>query len=395
MRRLFLALLAVGLLFAMSACGSDSSSGDSGGSDESDTIKIGGVFASSGGASSLGKPELDTVKMLTEQVNEDGGIDGKKIKLITYDSKSDQNEAVLATKKLTDQDHVSAIIGGTTSGNALAMIPLIEKAEVPYLSLASDSQIVSPSDDSSRKWTFKMAQGDDIVVPRVLKYLQDHDLKKVAWMNVSDSFGTGAHDFFKKHASDYGVEAVAEEEFDADVKDAKSMLTRVKKAKPEALIVWGRAQESAVVTKNIRQLGMELPIIESHGVASKDFIKLSGDAANGVVLPGGRLLVADQVGDESPQKDNLVQYKKNFGENYDYPVSTFGGHTWDAFHMLTEALKKDGADPEKIRDDIEKNTNDFAGITGVFNMSADDHNGLKEDSLAMIEVKDGDWTLIK
>ncbi|HET7627624.1 MAG TPA: ABC transporter substrate-binding protein [Bacillales bacterium] len=396
MNKKLLSIVVAVLLLMMTACSSGGSKTSGGGSGaDSETIKIGGIFSSSGGASPLGKPELDTVKMLTKEINDNGGINGKKIELIPYDAKSDQNEAVLAMKKLTEQDHVVGIIGGTTSGNTLAMIPLAEKAEVPFISLASSKQIVHPDDGSSRKWIFKTAQGDDIVIPRILNYLKDKGWTKVAWMNVANSFGTGGHETFKALASDYGVQAVIEEEFEADVKDAKSMLTRVKKADPQAIIVWGTAQESAVVTKNIRQLGMDVPIIESHGIASKDFIKLAGDAANGVVFPGGRLLVADQVPDANAQKKNLMDYKKDFSEHYDYPVSTFGGHAWDAFHIMIEAIKAEGADPAKIRDHIENETKDFAGITGVFNMSPDNHNGLSADSLVMIQVKDGEWTLVK
>jgi branched-chain amino acid transport system substrate-binding protein len=387
MRKFF--SVAVFLLFAviLVACGKEPSSGS-----EAKVIKIGGIFSASGGAAPLGKPEMETIKMLVKEWNEKGGIDGKKIELIAYDDKSDQNEAVLSTKKLIEQEKVTAIIGGTISGNSLAMIPQIEKAGIPYISLAASKQIVNPNDHSPRNWTFKTAQGDDIVINKLLSYLKEQGLTKVAWLNVANAYGTSGHDEFKRFAPDYGVEAVIEEEFEATVDDAKAMLTRVKKANPQAIIVWGTAQESAVVTKNIHQLGITTPIIESHGIGTKSFIDLAGEAANGVIFPVGRILVAEQLPDSDPQKETLLKYKKDFEKTYNYEPTTFGGHAWDAFHLLVNAIKEGGTDKEKIRKALE-NTKKFVGISEVFNMEKDDHTGLTADSLVMVQIKDGKFVL--
>ncbi|MGG1559067.1 ABC transporter substrate-binding protein [Geobacillus thermoleovorans] len=379
-------LLAALLLMFLAACGKTATSG---GEDE---IKIGAIFSASGGAAPLGKPEMETVKMLVEQWNKQGGIDGKKIKLIAYDDKSDQNEAVLSTKKLIEQDKVTAIIGGTISGNSLAMIPQIEKAGIPYISLAASKQIVNPSDGSSRHWTFKTAQGDNIVIQKLLGFLKEKGWTNVAWLNVANAYGTSGHEEFVHYAPEYGVKAVIEEEFEATVDDAKAMLTKVKKANPQAIIVWGTAQESAVVTKNIRQLGIEAPIVESHGIGTKSFIDLAGEAANGVWFPAGRILVADQLPDSDPQKETLLKYKEQFEKAYGYAPTTFGGHAWDAFHLLVNAIKEGGADQEKIRSVLE-NTRKFIGISGVFHMSKDDHTGLDADSLVMVQIQDGKFVL--
>ncbi|NNV07570.1 ABC transporter substrate-binding protein [Geobacillus sp. C56-T2] len=385
-RRMSLFMTALLFLFLV-ACGKTTTSENGG-----DEIKIGAIFSASGGAAPLGKPEMETVKMLVKQWNEQGGINGKKIKLIAYDDKSDQNEAVLSAKKLIEQDNVTAIIGGTTSGNSLAMIPQIEKAGIPYISLAASKQIVNPSDGSSRHWTFKTAQGDDIVINKLLGFLKEKGWTSVAWLNVANAYGTSGHSEFIHYAPEYGVKAVIEEEFEATVDDAKAMLTRVKKANPQAIIVWGTAQESAIVTKNIRELGIDVPIIESHGVGTKSFIDLAGEAANGVILPAGRILVADQLPDSDPQKKILLTYKEQFEKTYNYEPTTFGGHAWDAFHLLMNAIKEGGTDKEKIRAVLEKTT-DFVGISGVFHMSKDNHTGLDANSLVMVQIQDGKFVL--
>lgn len=386
MKKWFMTMLVVLVVFGMGACSEKSSS-------SKDKIKIGAVIDASGGSAPLGKGEEETIKMLVAGVNKDGGINGKKIELISIDSKSDQNEAVLATKKLIEQEKVDAIIGGTISGNSLAMIPLVEKAGIPYISLAASKQVNNPDDGSARKWTFKTAQGDDVVIPKLLEYLKSQGLTEVAWLGVANSYGTSGHEEFEKLSSKYGIHAVIEEEFEATVNDAKAMLTKVKKANPQAIIVWGTAKESAVITKNIRELGMDTPIIESHGIGSQDFIDLAGEAAKGVVFPAGKLLVVDKLDSSDKQKSVLVQYKEAFEKEYKKGPSTFGGHAWDAFQILKQALEKSGTDKEAIRDSFEK-TNGFVGISGVFNMSSDDHNGLTSDSLIMVKIdENGKWTV--
>ncbi|MEB3101719.1 ABC transporter substrate-binding protein [Ferviditalea candida] len=407
MKKLIVILTSVFLLVFMSACGNgnsgskpaENSNSPAPAASESSKasaqpaaaapIKIGGLFAASGGASSLGKPEMDTVKMMVEQANANGGIGGRQLELVAYDTKGDQNEAVLDMKKLIENDKVAAVIGGTTSGECMALIPIAEKAKVPFIALGASKAINIPA----KPYVFKTPQGDDIVAPRVVKYLKDHNLTKVAWLNVDNSFGSSGKEEYDKAAKAAGIETVISESFEATVNDAKPMLTRVKNANPQAIVVWGTTQESAVVTKNIRELKIDVPILESHGIANAQFIELAGKAAEGVIFPAGRLLVADKLPDDNKQKKILVDYAKNFQAKFNYPASTFGGHAWDAFEILTNAIKTAGDDPQKIRDTLENNTKDIVGTGGIFNYTKDDHNGLNADALAMIKIEMGKWVL--
>lgn len=393
MKKSVIFLLGLVVVFA-TACGTNGTSAPTAkdaSSNAAAPIKIGGIFSASGGASSLGKPEMDTLKMMVEKTNADGGINGHQLELIAYDDKSDQNEAVLDTKKLIEQDKVVAIIGGTTSGNSLAMIPLAEKSKIPFISVAASKNINKPT----KKFVFKTAQGDDVVVPAVIDYLKNQQLTKVAWLSVDNSFGSSGKEEFGTASKQAGIDTVISETFEATVNDAKPMLTRVKNANPQAIVIWGTTQECAVVTKNVRELGISVPIIESHGIASKQFMDLAGKAANGVILPAGRLLVEDQLPDSNKQKKILHDYVTAFKDKFNYAPSTFGGHAWDAFEILTGALKTAGNDPGKVRDAIESGTKDFVGISGIFNVTAGNHNGLGADALTIVEIQDGNWKLKK
>lgn len=397
MKRISTILLALFLIF-LTACGDNKAantapntapSGSGNAGDNTKPIKIGVVLSTSGTASSLGKPEMDTVKMMTEKTNAAGGINGRKIELVAYDDKSDQNEAVLNTKKLIEQDKVVAIIGGSTSGNSLAMIPLVEKAKIPFISVASSKQIVSPV----KPFVFKTAHGDDTNAMRIIEYLKKNKLTKVAWLNVDNAFGSSGKTEFDALVKGSGIEIVSSDVFEATVNDAKPMLTRVKNANPQAIIVWGTNQEASVVTKNIRELGIEVPIIGQQGIASDKFIELAGDAANGVIFTAGRLVVYDQLPADHKQKKLLEDYAKEFQQRYNYPANSFGTHAWDAFKIFEMAMKTAGDDPLKIRDAIETGTKNFVGMGGIFNMSKDNHNGLDETSMATIQIQEKKWRL--
>lgn len=362
---------------------------------DSSPIKIAGIFSTSGTGAPLGSPEAETLKMLVDQQNAKGGINGRKIELISYDEKSDQNEAVLNMKKAVTQDDVTAVIGGTLTGNSLAQLPLAEQYQVPYFSVAASQQVHTKEDGTERKWVFKVTQDDSQAVEKVLQYLKSKNLKKVAWLNVANSFGTGGHAEFKKMAGKYGVTPVIEDEFDATVKDAKPMLTRVKKADPQAIIVWGTVQESSVVIKNIKELEMNLPVIGSHGIGSQQLLDLAGDAANGVLFPSGKLIVADQLPDSDPQKKVLLDYKKMYEDKYHKPVSLFGAHTFDSFNMLKQAIEKKGTDKAAIRDYLENDIHNFVATNAVFNNSPKTHDGQTPDSMVMVKIENKKWTIDK
>ncbi|MFJ6267537.1 ABC transporter substrate-binding protein [Lysinibacillus xylanilyticus] len=393
MKKTLLSLFLLMGALLLVAC-SSSGEGDASGTESSgDSIKIAGIFSASGGAAALGEPEMQTLKMLVDQKNADGGINGRKIDLVTYDDKSDQNEAILSMKKALTQDKVSIVIGGTTSGNSLAMLPLAEQNQVPYISVAASKQIYMNENGQARKWVFKMPQDDQQAVERILQYLKDNNLTKVAWLNVANSFGTGGHEEFVKHMGNYGVESVIEDEFEATVTDAKPLLTRVKKANPDAIIVWGTVQESAVVIKNIRELALDIPVLASHGVATNQFIEVAGDAANDVILPTGKLLIADKLEASNSQKELLIAYNEAFTAKYNKPASTFGAYAADAFSIATKAIEAKGNDSAALRDYIEQELGEYVGLTGTFNITAENHMGLKPDSFAMVRIADGKWTL--
>lgn len=360
------------------------------GSAASESYKVGALFAVTGFNSPLGTPERDTAKMLEEQINAKGGINGHKLEVVAYDTESDETKAVTLAKKLIEQDKVLAIIGPSSTGESMALIDTVEKAQIPLISAAASAQIVQPV----KKWVFKTPQSDSLAVSELFDYMKAKGLTKVAILTSSGGFGTTGKAAIDAAAPGAGIKIVAAESFGDTDTDMSVQLTKIKGTDAQALIVWGTNPGPALISKNAKQLGMTIPIFDSHGIANQKFIELAGDAANNVVFPAGKLLVADSLADNDPQKSLLVNYAKDFQAKYNRSADTFGGHAYDALTMVAKSLEKVGPDKAKIRDELE-NLKGFVGTGGVFNMSAQDHNGLTKGAFVMIRIVNGKWTVEK
>ncbi len=353
-------------------------------------IKLGSFLTVTGPASFLGDPELKTLQMYVEDLNAKGGVNGRKIELIHYDTGGNAKDAVNFVKRLIKNDNVDIIVGGTTSGDTLAVIPDVEKEGIPLISLAGAVEIIEPV----KKWVFKTPHTDRMAAARIYEDLRKRSLTKVALITGDGGFDKSGREQLLKLAPQYGITLVADESYGNKDTDMTAQLTKIRSSDAQAIINFGLGQAPAIVTKNIKQLGITLPLYHSHGVASKTFIDLAGDAAEGVRLPAAALVVAEQLPDTDPQKPVLLAYKKQYEAKYG-PVSTFGGHAYDGLMIAVAAIQRAGGpDKAKVRDEIEK-TQGFIGTSGVFNMTPDDHMGLNLDAFKMVEIRNGSWKIVE
>jgi branched-chain amino acid transport system substrate-binding protein len=361
------------------------------GPEASAQVKIGAVLSVTGPASFLGDPEKKTLEMYVAEINEKGGVNGQKLQLVIYDDGGDANNARTFATRLVEEDKVIAMIGGTTTGSTLAMIPVFEDAQLPFISLAGAVQIIQPV----RKWVFKTPHTDTMACEKIFADIKRRNLSKVALISGSGGFEKSMEAECVKVAPKAGISIVHQESYGPRDTDMTPQLTNIKgKADVQAVINPGFGQGPAIVTRNYRQLDIKLPFYQSHGVASKQFIELAGAAAEGVRLPAAALLVAEKLPGSDPQRAVVVSYKQTYERRTSQPVSTFGGHAYDGLMILTEAAKRArGWDKAKVRDEIEK-TKGFMGTGGLVNMSGTDHMGLDLSAFRMLEIKNGDWTLI-
>ena len=354
------------------------------------TIKIGALFAVTGPAAFLGEPERNSAKMVIDEINKAGGVKGHKLELVAYDTAGDATKAVQLATKLIKDDKVVAIIGPSTTGETMAVIPVAEKEQIPLISCSAGSKITDPV----KKWVFKTAQNDALAVGRIFEHLQKTKQTTVSILTVSDGFGASGREQLKSQAAKYGISIASDDTYGPKDTDMTAQLTKIRGSHSQAIICWGTNPGPAVIAKNVRQLGIKTPIYMSHGVSSKKFIELAGEAAEGIKLPSGKVVVADLLPGADKQKKSLMAFVKDYQRHYKAEGDHFGGHAWDAVMLIKNALEAGADSAASIRDQLEK-TKGFAGIGGSFTYSAHDHAGLGKDAFVLVEVKNRDWVLVK
>jgi branched-chain amino acid transport system substrate-binding protein len=354
-----------------------------------DVIKIGAIIAVTGPAANLGAPEAKTLQMLVEDTNKAGGILGKQVQLILKDSQYNADLAFSAAKQLIDEDQVLAIIGPTGTGESMKIKSLCEESETLLLSCAAGETIVNPV----AKWVFKTPQMDKFAVQWIFNTMKTMGISKIAVVVSNSGFGQGGKAQVETLAPANGITILGTEVYDSAATDLTGVVTKIKALNPQAVINWSVEPAQSLIPKNMAQIGLKVPLFQSHGFGNIKYAEAAGKAAEGIIFPCGRLLVADVLPATHPQKQLLTAYKTAYESRFKEDVSTFGGHAYDAFTLLVQAIKKaGGTDKNKVRDAVE-GTKGFIGTAGIFNFSPTDHNGLTMDAFEMLTVKDGKFVL--
>ncbi len=350
-----------------------------------DTIKVGAIIAATGPAGFLGKPEANTLEMMVAEINAAGGVAGNKLELILKDSAGKKENAVSFAKQLIEEEKVFAIVGPTRSGSTMAIKNLCEQAKMILISCASTKAIVDPV----AKYVFKTPQNDSLAVKKIYETMKAQGISKIAVVVGGTGFGKMGKKFLNELAPEFGIEVLANETYSPKVTDLSAVVAKLKaNTDIQAVVNWSIVPAQTILAKNMRQAGWDVPLFQSHGFGNINYVKAGGTSTEGLIFPAGRLLVADALPADNPQKEVLVSYKNAYEAKFNEPVSTFGGHAYDSLLLLTKAIEKAGvADKEKVRDALETLT--VPGTGGVFKMTPEDHSGLDIDAFVMMVVKDG------
>ncbi len=355
-----------------------------------DPIRIGAILAVTGPASYLGDPELKVLQQYVAQWNTQGGLLGRPVQLVYYDDAGSADRARTYANRLLTEDKVDVIIGGTTTGTTMAAAPLAERFQKPLISLAGGIDIIDPV----KAWVFKVPHTDRMAAQRILTHMQGRGFKKLALISETAGFGQSGRKETLAMAKAMGIEVVADETFAPTDTDMSAQLTRISTGTgADVVLCFGAGQGPAILTRNYRQLAIKLPLYQSHGVASNQFIELAGPAANGVLLPSPPILVAPQLADTDVQKPVVTRFATEYQQHWQQPPSTYAAYAYDALLIFADAVKRaGGTDPEKLRSAIEQ-TRALVGTNGVFTMTPKDHNGIQFDSMRMLEIRDGHWAI--
>jgi branched-chain amino acid transport system substrate-binding protein len=362
-------------------------------------IKIGAFYSLSGPAAAIGTPTKLVTQMVVEKINKEGGINGRPIELVLGDTESEPTKAVMVAKKFINVDKVAAIIGPDRTDLGMAVKKLIEEAGIPtFMTVGGDPVIMGGGRLGTFKWVFKSPQRSSTAVEKVYSYLQKHNMKKIALITASDGFGKDGKRWLEKLAPKHGITIVANESFNPKDTDMTSQLTKISGTKPEAIVCWTIGPAGAIVAKNVKQLNIKTPLFQCHGLPDPKYIELAGDAAEGNIMPSTKLMAWEQLPDKDPQKKVIKEfvhlYNDVYKHNKEFPINAHSGYAWDAIYIVANAMKKAGTDPAKLRQAIE-NTKGYVGVSGIYNLTPEDHNGLGTDSMIMVRIDNGKWKLIE
>jgi len=359
------------------------------------TLKVGAIFSVTGKWSALGDPENNTAVMIAESINKTGGLNGCLLEIITQDDLSLENKALADVEKLINQDRVLAIIGPSVSGNSLAIKPICEKAGIPMVSCAAAEAIVTPPARS--KFIFKTPQLDSHVAMRIMEKIKSMGIRQIAILTDNLPFGQQGRKQLEQYSKEVGIEIVADETYGPSTTNMNPQLERIKASGAGAIVNWSAAPVQTIVPKNMKALGMEIPLFFSHGFGNPKYIQAAAEVGDGIMFPAGRLLAVDALPRDHFQWKVLQEYKTAYETKYGTGISTFGGHAYDALWLVINAIKAKNVTPDMdlgrarqlIRDGIEE-TKGWVGTAGRFNMSPEDHAGLDMyDSLEMLVMTKG------
>lgn len=399
LKKFYAFVLMFAFVFVLAACngedgeGQEASGETSGGGDDVEVYKIGAIYSKTGPNNPLGEPEWNTTELLVEEINAAGGINGVPLEVILADDESTQEKAAQEMNRLIHDEEVLAVLGSSGSTESLAMKGIAMEEQVPLVSAAASIQVVEPVEEST--WVFKTPQNDVHAVENIYMYLEEEGIEKIGILTDSNAYGESGRQQLEAMAGEYGIEIVAKEVYNMEDADMSTQLTKINSSGAEALITWGTNPGPATIAVNMKDLGMEIPHVSSHGVANQAFIDLAQDAAEGVVIPTGRLLFPTEIPEDDPHYEIISNFYEKYTNKYDSEPTNFASYGYDNLMLVIDALEAGATDREAIRDHLENNISNWVGTTGTFNMSPDDHNGLDTDSLVMAHVKDGKWQYLK
>jgi len=365
-------------------------------------IKIGAFFDLSGPAAFIGTPTKLVAEMVVEKINKEGGINGRPLALVIGDTEGDPTRALMVAKRLVEQENVVALIGPTRTGTGMAVKKYLEEKQIPTVMTVGGDPVIMEGVHGGKnlgtaKWIFKSPQRSSVAAKKVYQYLRAKKVKKIALITASDGFGRDGKGWLTKLAPDYGLEVVADESFGVRDADMTTQLTKIKNTNAQVIICWTIGPAGSIVAKNVKQLAIKLPLIQCHGLPDPKYVELAGSASEGNVMPSTKLMAYNQLSDSDPQKAVITEFVHLYNDVYDYdkqfPINTHSGYAWDAIYIVANAMKKVGTNNVMLRDAIEQ-TKNYVGVSGIYNISPKDHNGLGTDSMVMVMIWKGGWNLV-
>ena len=357
-------------------------------------VKIGLMVSATGPTTAIGIPQKNTGELLARRIGD------ATIEYIQLDDGGDTTRAVQNAKKLISEDRIDALIGPSTTPNALAILDIIAENKVPLLATVGTSSVVEPI-DAKRRWVFKTTQNDDLIAAALLKHMVKNGVKSVGFIGFNDPYGENWYKVFGALSGSAGIRIIANERYARTDQSVTGQTLKLIAAKPDAVLIAAVGGPAVLPQATLYDQGYKGRVYQTHAVATDDFIRLGKEKVEGTVLAAGSMLVIDDIAPGDPIKKVASAYMASYEKQFGVRPATFGANTYDAGLLLQQAIPmalkkaKPGTEDFRValRDALEQQ-HDVIGCQGVFNMSATNHNGMDERARVLVIVKDGRFRLL-
>ena len=357
-------------------------------------VRIGLMVSATGPTAAIGIPQKNTGALLATRIGE------TTIDYIQLEDGADTTRAVQNAKKLIAEDHIDALIGPSTTPNALAILDIIAENKVPLLATVGTSSVVEPI-DAKRRWVFKTTQNDDLIASALIEHMRKNRVRTVGFIGFNDAYGENWHKVFGALAEKAGMAIVANERYARNDSSVTAQTLKLIAARPDAVLIAAVGGPAVLPQATLYDQGYKGRVYQTHAVATDDFIRLGRDKVEGTILAAGSMLVIDDIADTDPIKHVASGYMSAYEKRFGTRPATFGANTFDAGLLLQRAIPialrsaKPGTEAFRValRDALEQQQG-VVGCQGVFNMSATNHNGMDERARVLIVVKDGRFRLL-
>jgi branched-chain amino acid transport system substrate-binding protein len=357
-------------------------------------VKVGLMVSATGPTSAIGIPQKNTGDLLPRKVGD------TTIEYVQLEDGGDSTRAVQNIKKLIQENNIDALIGPSTTPNALAILDFIAEAKVPMMATVGTSSVVEPL-DAKKRWVFKTTQNDDLIASALLAHMTKNGVKTIGFIGFNDPYGENWYKVFVPMAEKAGISIVANERYARNDQSTTGQVLKLMAAKPDAVLIAAVGGPAVLPQATLFDQGYRGRIYQTHAVATEDFIKLGKEKVEGTVLAAGPMLVIDEIPATNPTRKVALAYIAAYEKQFGNKPATFGANTWDGGILLEQAIPvalragKPGTEAFRsaLRDAVEKER-EVVGTQGVFNMSATNHNGMDDRARVLVVVKDGRFRLL-
>ena len=355
-----------------------------------ETIKIGAIYSTSGPGAFLGVPEERGARLKADEINRAGGINGRKVELVVYDSEGNTGKAAQLARRLIESDNVVAIIGPSSSGESLQVLPIANELKTTLIAHAGTEKMTSPV----TPYVFNTPPTDRVVAAHLLSVFKKRGINQIALLSAADGFGQSGASVVKELAPKYGVTIARHEEFNRTDADMTAQVLKAKDSPAQAMLVWSAFPAPTIIARNAAALGYNKPMYNSYAAASKDLLVQAGPAAEGSFVSSMRLLAPETLKANDPMRPAVMKIFNEFKAKYNEAPATFAAHSHDALSLIEAAVRKMNGPVtrDNLRAALETVT--VTGGNGIYRLSPTSH-GLDPDSNSMVllQAKGGQWVV--